>query len=125
MIVNDEMICSSLFPDLFSSFNSIIFDRNFRETHIVRGRARHPQSQGGIERRNGPFKEALQSWMQENNTTSWAPEGIHIIQRGINKRPSRAKGKFSPYEVFFGKKAAGEDTFEPPVNGPDKSMYEL
>ena len=46
-------------------------ERNFREAHIVRGRARHPQSQGEIERRNGQFKEALQNWMQENNTTSW------------------------------------------------------
>lgn len=46
-------------------------ERNFREAHIVRGRARHPQSQGGIERRNGQFNEALQNWMQENNTTSW------------------------------------------------------
>eukprot|EP00984_Skeletonema_dohrnii_P002064 scaffold690_cov76-Skeletonema_dohrnii-CCMP3373.AAC.4 len=50
----------------------------------VRRRARHPQSQGGIERRNGQFKEALQNWMQENNTTSWAVEEMHI-QRGIKQ----------------------------------------
>jgi hypothetical protein len=42
--------------------------------------------------------------MQENCTTSWTEEGIHVIQRGINKRPSRVKGGYSPYEAMFGKK---------------------
>ena len=30
--------------------------------------------------------------------------GIYVVQRGINKRTSRAKGGHSPYEAFFGKK---------------------
>ena len=42
--------------------------------------------------------------MQEKNTTKWANEGIYVVQRGINKRTSRAKGGHSPYEAFFGKK---------------------
>ena len=33
--------------------------RHFPDTHIVIGRARHPQSQGGIERSNALFKTGL------------------------------------------------------------------
>ena len=82
---------------------SSLVHRHFPDTHIVRGRSRHPQSQGGIERGNAPFKTGLQSWMQEEKTTKWADEGIYIVQRSINKRPSRVKGNYSPYEGFFGK----------------------
>jgi hypothetical protein len=45
----------------------------------VKGRARHPQSQGCVER------------------------GIHVVNAQLNPRPSRAKGKFSPNQIFFGK----------------------
>ena len=76
--------------------------RYYGHTKIVKGRARHPESQGAVERGNAPFKEALQKWMQDNNTTSWAVLGCYVTQAQINKRPSRAKGNFSPYEAFFG-----------------------
>jgi hypothetical protein len=42
------------------TFNSIRFDRHVPEMHLVNGRARHSQSQGGVERFNCLFKEALQ-----------------------------------------------------------------
>jgi len=42
--------------------------------------------------------------MQETGSTCWAETGIYIVQRRINKRCSRSKGGYSPYEVFYGKK---------------------
>ena len=41
----------------------------FPDIQLVKGRARHPQSQGCIERGNVPFKEALTKWLEENDTT--------------------------------------------------------
>jgi hypothetical protein len=35
------------------------------EVNVVHGRARHPQSQGGKEQGNKPFKDGIQDWMQE------------------------------------------------------------
>ena len=37
--------------------------------NIVRGRPRHPHSQGVIERVNAAYKAGLKGWMQENNNT--------------------------------------------------------
>ena len=84
------------------SLRLTILLRYYGHTKIVKGRARHPESQGAVERGNAPFKEALQKWMQDKNTTSWAGLGCFVTQAQINKRPSRAKGNFSPYEAFFG-----------------------
>lgn len=63
----------------------------------------HPQSQGGIERGNGPFKITTQKRLQDKNTVEWADLIIYEVQAQINRRPSRAKGNFSPYEGFYGK----------------------
>lgn len=38
-----------------------------KSTHIVTGRARHPQSHGVVERVNAQYKTGLLSWMQEKN----------------------------------------------------------
>ena len=77
--------------------------RYFPSSHIVRGRPRHPQSQGAVERGNGPFKDALQKWRQEHPNDSWALIGIFVVQDGLNKKPCRNKGNHSAYEPFFGK----------------------
>jgi len=65
----------------------------------VKGRARHPQSQGFIERGNEPFKEALQNWMQDNNTSDWSV-GCYIVQHQINLRPSESRSNQVPYECY-------------------------
>ena len=70
---------------------------------MVKGRARHPQSQGGIEQGNGPFQMALQKDMHQDNSVFWAEQRIYVVQCQLNKRPSRSKGNLSPYEGFFGK----------------------
>lgn len=36
---------------------------------------------------------------------SWSQVAIHVVQLGINLRPSRVKGNHPPYDAFFGMKA--------------------
>jgi hypothetical protein len=55
------------------------------EVNVVRGRARHPQSQGGIEQSNKPFKDGMQEQKQlgkeEKEWKNWGPlECITLIQ---------------------------------------------
>jgi hypothetical protein len=40
--------------------------------HLIKGRVRHPQSQGNVERGHASFKENLQKWMKEHPGKSWA-----------------------------------------------------
>ena len=76
--------------------------RFYPGTTLVRGRARHPQSQGAVERGNGPFKTALQKIMQQFPLLSWSSIGIYRAADSLNKIPSRVRGNHSPYEAFFG-----------------------
>ena len=82
-------------------------NKHFPDIQIVKGRARHPQSQGFIERGNGPFKEALQNWMQDNNTADWSI-GCYIVQRQINLRPSESRSNQVPYECYY--EVSGKNT---------------
>ena len=43
----------------------------FPGTVIERGRPRHPQSQGLVERANQEIQKMLYCWMRENSTASW------------------------------------------------------
>jgi hypothetical protein len=68
-----KIMSSTVIPDILQSDNGGEFlgkciemvSGHLLEVHIVRGRARHPQSQGGIGRSNKPFKDGIQAWMQE------------------------------------------------------------
>ncbi len=46
---------------------------------FVHGRARHPQSQGSVERSNSDIKKMLAGWMRDNKTTKWAT-GLKFLQ---------------------------------------------
>ena len=46
---------------------------------LVNGRARHPQSQGSVERANADIKKILATWMRENKSTKWSI-GIKFVQ---------------------------------------------
>jgi transposase InsO family protein len=83
-VANVIMELKSLFPDL----------------HFIRGRPRHPQSQGCIERANGVLCDALGKWMCNNNSSSWS-YGLLPVVYGINTRKSTVT-KTTPYEVMFG-----------------------
>jgi hypothetical protein len=39
---------------------------------LVHGRARHPQSQGSVERSNADIKKMLATWMRENKSLKWS-----------------------------------------------------
>lgn len=39
---------------------------------IVRGRPRHPQTQGSIERGNQDVHPMVGKWMKKNNSTHWS-----------------------------------------------------
>jgi hypothetical protein len=56
-----------------------------------------------VERGNGPFKIALENWMQENPNESLSRIGAFVVNASINSRPSRAKSNRSPYEAYYGK----------------------
>ncbi len=90
--------------DLFLTFSHIhplvLCCRYFPWCHIIKGRARHPQSQGGVERSNHPFKEALLAWTMDNKDKNWARYGMHVVNASLNRRPSRARQTTVPIKFF-------------------------
>ena len=70
------------------------------ECVIVRGRPRHPQSQGSVERANQDVEKMLGHWMTHNRTKAWSV-GIHKVCFDKNKRNNGTTG-FSPYELIYG-----------------------
>jgi hypothetical protein len=70
---------------------------------IVNGRARHPQSQGSIERSNQDIKTMLATWCDENKTTDWTI-ALPFVQFAKNCRPHSTLGGMPPYEAVFGRK---------------------
>lgn len=70
------------------------------EMQILHGRARHPQSQGSVERANADIKKMLATWMRENKSTKWTI-GCKFIQ--FKKNHSFHTGmKCAPYKATFG-----------------------
>ena len=67
---------------------------------IVHGRARHSQSQGGVERLNRTVEEKLAIWMRENNCQNWVV-GRLFVRWQINTQVTRATGEM-PYRAAFG-----------------------
>ena len=70
-------------------------------SRLVHGKARHSESQGGIERLNRTAVEKLGAWMQENKSTHWGI-GRKFVQWSINTQISRAIGNTTPYKLVFG-----------------------
>ena len=96
----------------FSRILSLVLCRSyFPWCHVIKGRARHPQSQGGVERSNRPFKEALLAWTMDNKDKNWARYGMHVVNASLNRRPSRAKANYSPNQIFYGKKNDKESVY--------------
>ena len=67
---------------------------------IVNGRARHPQSQGSVERSNGDVTTMLKMWMIDNQSLKWSI-GLPFVQLQKNNSLHRTI-KMSPYEALFG-----------------------
>ncbi|CAF1494586.1 unnamed protein product [Didymodactylos carnosus] len=76
---------------------------------FVRGRSRHPQNQGCVERANGVLCDALGKWMLENDSSHWS-DGLLPVVYGINTRVSSTT-KSTPYEVMFGQSPRSDSEF--------------
>ncbi|CAF1013044.1 unnamed protein product [Brachionus calyciflorus] len=67
---------------------------------LIHGRARHPQSQGSVERANADIKKMLATWMRDNKSTKWSV-GLKFVQ--LKKNHSHHTGiKCTPYKAVFG-----------------------
>ena len=67
---------------------------------IIKSRARHPQSQGSVERANGDISDLIRCWLEENNSTDWV-KALPFIQLQKNSAVNRTI-KCSPYRAVFG-----------------------
>jgi hypothetical protein len=73
---------------------------SFSWVHVVRGRPRHPASQGCVERSHSPYKKAILAKLKEHNTEDWV-HWMHVVQCEVNNRPNRSRGDLSPYSLYF------------------------
>ena len=70
---------------------------------MVHGKARHPQSQGSVERTNGDIKDTLVAWLADTDMHDWVT-GIKFVQ--FQKNSAYHSGiKRSPYSVLLGEEA--------------------
>ena len=100
--------------------------RMWPHLRIVYGHARHPQSQGSVERSNQDVKQMLIAWTIDSNTTKWA-EGLRFVQLHKNSSPHRNLQNKSPYEILLGEKPRmGLQKTVPPKEVSDQlTMEEL
>jgi hypothetical protein len=75
---------------------------HFPWVHIVKGRPRHPASQGSVERSHSPYKKALLAKLKQHNSDDW-PHYMHVVQCEVNNRPMRSRGDIKPYTMYFSK----------------------
>jgi hypothetical protein len=72
----------------------------WKECKIVHGSARHPQSQGSVERANADVESMIMQWMDDHNTTNWT-WGIQFIAHKKNNRYHEGV-KQIPYVLCYG-----------------------
>jgi hypothetical protein len=77
-----------------------MMNESFSWVHIVKGRPRHPASQGAVERSHAPYKKAILAKMKERQTEDWV-HWMHVVQCEVNNRPSRSRGYLTPYSLYF------------------------
>ena len=101
-----EIFCIFGSPAILHSDNGREFDNDLMRQlsekwkfKIVRGKARHSQSQGSVERCNQDVENILRSWMQTNGN-GWA-EGLKFVQ--FTKNTLYHSGiRQTPYQAMFG-----------------------
>ena len=70
---------------------------------IVHGRARHSESNGGVERLNRTVQEALGTWLQQHNKSKRWATGRLFVRWIINTSHHRTVGS-TPYKLAFGQR---------------------
>ena len=78
---------------------------------IVRGRARHPQSQGSVERANQDVEIMIGKWMMIHDATEWSV-GIYMVAYQKNNRWHRTI-KTTPYNLVYGQNPRASVTLLP------------
>ncbi len=66
------LICNSSF---FRANVILNLKNDWSDLLIINGRARHPQSQGLVERSNAVVQQMLGKWLDINKTSDW-PSGL-------------------------------------------------
>jgi hypothetical protein len=86
-----------------------------RRMKIIRGRSRHPQTQGSVEIANKVFKRRLRAIQVQLGTRKWV-QFLPEIAFVLNTTPSKAlPNNMTPYEAHYGR---------PPPNWDDYSKQE-
>lgn len=84
-------------------FNKVVAElANTWTVRLLRGRPRHPQSQGSVERANQDFKNQLRLRMLEGKEARWS-EALHYVQFTKNNS-YHTTIKQTPFEALFGHK---------------------
>ncbi len=103
-----KIFSTSMIPEILQSDNGSEFldcialiREYYPNIHIVKGRPRHPQSQGKIERSHATFKNALQEWMSRTNNQNWVL-GCYVVNAELNQVSQYNRGGFSPYNLYYG-----------------------
>jgi len=104
-----KIFSTSIIPEILQSDNGSEFlgecidliKKYYPNVHIVKGRPRHPQSQGKIERSHATFKNALQKWMKSSGNNNWLI-GCYIVNAELNQVSQYNRGGFSPYNLYYG-----------------------
>ena len=73
------------------------------ECRLVHGRARHSESQGGVERLNQTAQRRLAAWRRDNPKASWARVGVNVVMWGLNSTHTKSINMV-PYEYVFGQR---------------------
>jgi len=118
-----RIMSSCIIPEVLQSDNGSEFlglciqriNEYFPNVHVVKGRPRHPQSQGFIERGNGVFKEALRKWMVVHGT-DWTI-GAYIVNAQLNLARSVRRNGISPYTLYYGRPSPSGPQFYLEVAG--------
>ncbi len=93
-----HIMSTSVVPEILQSDNGSEFlgkcieyiKKYFPTVSIVKGKLWRSQTQGSVEKGNGPFKRALEKWMVENPEAGWPLVGIYVVNAQINTRPSES-----------------------------------
>ena len=72
------------------------------ECKLIHGKARHPQSQGSVERVNREIKKVLGSLFGKTNDSCWV-KYVNIAQYSINTSPHSTLENNTPYRILFGR----------------------
>ena len=84
--------------DLFSVIHAL--SDLWPECKLVKGRARHSESNGGVERLNQTVQRRMAAWMSTTGSRSWSV-GCLLVQWVVNTS-WHATIKTTPYELMFG-----------------------